>query len=518
MAVKPIVLNFELWPKQLTAFQSFATERLYGGAAGGGKSHLERVESIALCLEIPGLQYYLFRRNFQDLQKSYIQGPNGYNAMLGELITVGSVESVAKEIRFPNGSRIYLCHCQHEKDVFGFNSFEFHVLNIAEAGEFTPFMIKYLRSRVRMDKAFQKNLPKRFIIPKEFWRDPAEPEYSLPKATYTCNPVGPGKAYLKEQFYDGHVPTSYWRAPNRDGGMIRQFIPAQLQDNPSLDPVSYAASLQGIGSKGYVEALLEGRWDATIGAFFPQIDRSKHLIKAFMIPSHWPRFMAYDHGACGGGDPFSIGWYTISDGTLPVYSAYTQDPMVCSRGALVCYRRWNGAGLPKTNVVEIADGIKEREREKILYRVAGGDIVEQRGMGEKDNAGKAWSESIFSLFKKHGISFILADRRRKQGWAQVDYRLTGENGNPLSFWFEDCIEDLDTLGDLQHDLHDPNDVAPGNDHDADRHRYACMTRAFVREEQKTKLIDYKNPKLLMTPAQILQTLKKNKKSSYVTRG
>ena len=120
---KVINLNYELWPKQLEAFRSPATERLYGGAAGGGKSHLERVESIALCLDIPGLNYFLFRRNFQDLVKSYIEGPSGYRQLLGPLIhdpDVKNAEIVAKEIRFPirNGlqSKIFLCHCQHAKE------------------------------------------------------------------------------------------------------------------------------------------------------------------------------------------------------------------------------------------------------------------------------------------------------------------------------------------------------------------------------------------------------------------
>src|SRR5260370_36489749 len=36
-------LNLNLHPKQWVAFESAATEILYGGAAGGGKSHLMRV-------------------------------------------------------------------------------------------------------------------------------------------------------------------------------------------------------------------------------------------------------------------------------------------------------------------------------------------------------------------------------------------------------------------------------------------------------------------------------------------
>lgn len=503
---KEVILNFELWPRQLEAFNSIATERLYGGAAGGGKSHLERIESIALCMEIPGLQYYLFRRSFQDLQKSYVQGPSGYNSLLGELIHNGSVESVAKEIRFPNGSRIYLCHCQYEKDVFGFNSFEFHVLNIAEAGEFTPFMIKYLRSRVRMDKGFQANLPERFILPREWWRDDSKPEYCLPKATYTCNPAGPGKAYLKQQFVDGHRPSELWRAADEDGGMIRQFIPARLNDNPSLDPRQYAAQLQGIGIKAYVDALLQGDWSVTIGAFFPQIDRSKHLIRAFKIPSHWPCFMSMDWGACGDGDPFSIGWYTVVGDLTPAITSFGEKTFL-QRDSLICYRRWNGKGLPKVTAKQVADGIKEREREDILFRVAGGDILEARGHGE----------SIFSIFAQEGIRFRRADMRRLNGWAQMDYRLTGKNDLPLKFWFEECEGDLETIGNLQHDRDNPQDVAAGDDHDADRDRYACMTRPIAITAEDPQEINYTDSNRRATPMSLLEQLSETKSTIYVGR-
>jgi len=41
------VLRWNLHPRQLLAFESRATETLYGGAAGGGKSYLMRLCAIA---------------------------------------------------------------------------------------------------------------------------------------------------------------------------------------------------------------------------------------------------------------------------------------------------------------------------------------------------------------------------------------------------------------------------------------------------------------------------------------
>lgn len=520
MTRKVIELNFELWDRQLEAIQSFAQERLYGGAAGGGKSHLERVESIALSLEIPGLQTYLFRRSFSDLQKSYMEGPTGYDAMLGPLVQEGAAECVAKEIRFPEKrmpdgstrqSKIFLCHCQHEKDIYRFGSFEFHNLMIAEAGEFTPSMISYLRSRVRMPEQFLLELPEKYMLPKKYWVDPNEKEWSFPRLSMTCNPIGPGKAFLKRNFVDGHSPQSYWRAGEDDGGMLRQYIPAKLSDNPSLNPKRYASKLKGIGNAAVVQALLDGNWNVTVGAFFPQIDRNVHIIRSFSIPRHWPRFCVMDYGACGEGDPFSIGWYAISDGSIPFFSPYNSNAVISGqRDSMICYRRWNGAGLPKQDAVQIAHGIKARQAhdEDILFYAAGGDILEQRGHGE----------SIFSLFQKEGITFRRADMRRQNGWGQVDYRLSGENGYPLSFWFEEASGDLDTMGDLQHDILNPSDIARGNDHDADRHRYACMTRPIAKDAPRVEPINYQSPKRQATPAQLIDMITNvSKKSAYVSK-
>src|SRR3712207_5511325 len=143
-------LDIELHPKQAKALQTPANEVLYGGAAGGGKSHLIRIAAILWCSQISGLQVYLFRRIRDDLVKNHMEGPKGFRALLAGWVLCGFAVIVEDEIRFWNGAKIYLCHCKDEKDIYKYQGSEIHVLLIDELTHFTEAMYCFLRNRVRM--------------------------------------------------------------------------------------------------------------------------------------------------------------------------------------------------------------------------------------------------------------------------------------------------------------------------------------------------------------------------------
>ncbi len=74
------------------------------------------------------------------------------------------------------------------------------------------------------------------------------------------------------------------------------------------------------------------------------------------------------------------------------------------------------------------------------------------------------------------------------------------------------------MGDLQHDPLNPQDIAKGNDHDADRHRYASMTRQVGIENAADKPINYDSPSRQPSPQQLLEMItSKSRKSPYVTK-
>lgn len=473
------------------ALQTKATEVLYGGAAGGGKSHLMRVASILWCTAIPGLQVYLFRRIRDDLFKNHMEGPKGFRAILAGWSLSGFVKIVEDEIRFWNGSKIYLCHCKDEKDIYKYQGAEIHVLLIDELTHFTETMYRFLRNRVRMVGI---SLAKQFAG-------------MFPRILCGANPGNIGHLWVKRTFVDGVQDTQVRKAPPSEGGMLRQFIRAVLEDNPSMasDDPGYENRLQGLGSKALVQAMRYGDWDVVEGAFFDCWEPQRHILRPFPVPKDWKRFRSGDWGSA---KPFSIGWWTIVPDDYPALNVFDA-PLIVPRGALVRYREWYGAAkdeggntIPdaglKMDAMEVGRRIAEIEGAKFdetrTKMIAPKTELVTGGVMDPAVFSNHGGPSIGEMLSRGGAGFGPADNTRvpqrgaMSGWNQMRQRMQGDGeGRAMLYCFSTCTDSIRTIPVLQHDTDRPEDLNTDmEDHAADDWRYACNSRPFLPEAPREK--------------------------------
>lgn len=466
------VLNLELHDKQGFALETPATEVLYGGAAGGGKSHLMRCAALTWAAAISGLQVYLFRRVRDDLIKNHMEGPKGFRAMLAGWVELGFCKIVDDEIRFFNGSRIYLCHCKDEKDIYKYQGAEIHVLLIDELTHFSESMYRFLRNRVRMVG----------VKLADEWRG------RFPRILAGANPGNIGHLFVKATFVDGAEDYEIRQMPPEEGGMQRQFIRAVLEDNPSMaaDDPGYEQRLRGLGSEALVRAMRFGDWDVVEGAFYDCWNPRRHIVRPFTIPHGWLRFMSGDWGSAR---PFSFGWWAIASDPHRVENK-DGEIITIPRGCMVRYREWYGATKPnvglKLHADAVARGIKQREAKdevKPTYRVLDPAAFAEDG-----------GESIAQAMGREGVHFKPADNARVSqrgamgGWDQMRSRFVGdEDGNPMIVTFSTCHDSIRTIPALQHDDARPEDVdTDGEDHAGDEWRYGAMSRPWVRPVKTEK--------------------------------
>ena len=281
-------------------------EIFYGGARGGGKTDgVIGKYAIKAQRYGSGFNAIFFRKELPMLD----------DAIARSHIIYGSLgcdwNEQKKTWNFPGGGRLRFRPLERTQDAEKYQGQNLSDICIEEAGNYAlPDAIQRLHAVLRS----ARGVPTQMIL--------------------TGNPGGPGQQWIRERYVDPH-PTGFKvikdELPNGQS-RSRVFIPAKVHDNHILlknDP-NYIASLYLTGSEALVKAWLDGDWNAIEGAYFDCWSSDKHIIKPFEIPSHWTRIMAFDWGSAA---PFSVGWYAVSDGSLPEYP----------RGALIKYREWYGA-------------------------------------------------------------------------------------------------------------------------------------------------------------------------------
>lgn len=457
-------LELRLHPQQGHALTTPATEVLYGGAAGGGKSHLIRVAAITWCMQVPGLQTYIFRRLFPELVANHMQGPTAFPVLLAPLVNAGQVRIVKAEIRFSNGSRIYLRHCQYEHDVFSYQGAEIHVLLIDELTHWTQSMYRYLRGRCRMTA---------IDIP------PAMAGL-FPRILAGTNPGGVGHHWVKKDFVNAG-PGVIRRMRPQEGRMLRQYVPAKLTDNPSLlraDP-DYVYKLEGLGDPLLVRAMKEGDWKIVAGAMFGGVwSDERHVCRPFAIPQGWPIWRGGDDGYASFSalywltqDPDAKTVYVISEiyrtGMLPDESA--QRTLERDKAVMLV----NGYGTRHFNAEPLA-GIMDSAAFADTGTSSAGQKVPSRA-AQMNALGCRWRPAEKGPGSRvHRVQ----DFHRRLAPNPVD-----RAKRPGIIFFDVCQNAIETIPTLPRDPKDPEDV----DTNAEDHAFDAVTYGL----QKT--VSYAGP-------------------------
>ena len=287
-------MEFNITPKQKQFIEASASEVLFGGAAGGGKSYAQLIDAFLFALKYPSSKQLILRRTFPELEKSLIRV--ACDIYPRDLFRYNASKHVG---RFSNGSIVDFAYCDRESDVYKYQSAEYDVIRFDELTHFTEDIYVYLISRVRGTNGYPKQIKS------------------------STNPGGVGHSWVKSRFIDIGEPNC-----EHDEKI---FIPAMVQDNVFLmetDP-GYVKRLEKLSEKDK-QALLFGNWDIFDGQYFTEWNRNIHVISPFEIPKHWRRYFVMDYGL----DMLAGYWIAIDTyGRAYVYREIYQSGLIISEAA-----------------------------------------------------------------------------------------------------------------------------------------------------------------------------------------
>ena len=501
--MKKSEINLTLHPRQAQAFSTTANELLFGGASRGGKSFFIRISLIIWCASIPGLQCFIFRRHFDDVVGNHMHSPSGFKALLAQWVRDKIVVVTETEVRFNNGSLISLCHLSQAKDLDKHQGREKHVLIFDEATQIPERYMRFLRGWCTMPEDMKERLPREY-------------KGKFPKVIYTANPFGVSAGYFRKNFVKAAREFEVWRAPDDDGGMLRQFIPAKIEDNPSEDPTAARSRLSGIGNANYTDALITGNWDAPGGDYFREYSDlfapHGNVLRRFKPAGHLFKFRTFDWG---GADPFAVLWLCVADGEE--FEAEDGTKQWVPAGSLIVYREWYGCdpeeqskGLRLRNE-EIAKGIVSRT----LEATSGITLTDNLPFQDRGFSKNNIKYTIADIFFEHGVPLTYGNTQRKQGWSQMRDRLKGGDAGRLLYFSEDCIFCREYVPALEANPNDPEDAVDKGEatHITDAIRLACAARPRTIEAPRTLDRSESRGTISVSPSEILKTLKQSRSGS-----
>jgi phage terminase large subunit len=372
------------FPRQKQFHRSAARYRLFGGAAGPGKTKALLWEAISQAYEVPGSDSLLLRRTYPELESSLLAyfrrdvPPSLYK----------SYNEAKHVVTWKNGSTTRFGFCRNENDVYRYQGAEFLFIGLDELTHFTLKQWQFLTSRNRCPV-----------------------KGSHPCMAGASNPGNVGHAWVKALWVDHTTPPGYERPELYDPGDYA-FIRARLDDNPIYaNDVEYRRKLE-ILPEHLRRAFLDGDWNVFAGQYFDVFDVGRHTARPedVRLDPWWPRWVSIDWGFL---HPSAVYWHCAvpawgstkyashperSEGSLfarckeggfgPAKSAGPQDDNGSAWGAgIVTYREFVQPGLSPRMLAQAIAERSGRERisevflspDAFAHRTAEASIAEQLG-------------------------------------------------------------------------------------------------------------------------------------------
>src|SRR5271156_667770 len=202
-AIRPLI-EYQAFPRQRVFHLSKAKYRLFGGAAGPGKTKALLMEAIAQAHDFPGVNTLLFRRTFPELEGSLLQ----YFRREVPRDSYRSFSESKHQVEWLNGSITRFGYCASESDVYQYQGGEYLFIGVDELTHFTLRQWQFLTSRNRCTV-----------------------RGSIPCMAGATNPGNIGHAWVKSLWVDRQPAAGMERAEEYNANHYH-FIPARFSDNP----------------------------------------------------------------------------------------------------------------------------------------------------------------------------------------------------------------------------------------------------------------------------------------------
>lgn len=415
---------------QTEALSRSEFEILYGGARGGGKTEAGLawlVEPQYLSNE--NYRALVIRKNVEDL-RDWVDRAKIFYRPLGVQVVGNPVE-----FRFPGGAKI---RTGHLKDADAYEKYQGHEYQKILIEELTQIdeVIKYLKliSSCRSTIGLH------------------------PQVFATTNPGGPGHEWVKQRWVDVADNKTY---VDEVTGRARIFIPAKVQDNPTLvklDP-QYISFLDGLPDD-LRRAWRDGDWDVFEGQFFKNFRKDVHVIPNGPVPQSYNRYRAIDYGYRA---PFCCIWFAVD-------FDYN----------VIVYREHYEAERELPYHIECIKNMSRGEEYKMT--VSDPAMWAKNPVTGKRDAMAGTHRSIADLMASEGISVVKANNDRMSGWSLLRDYLDWEGTvdkierKPKIFIMEGCENLLRELPRAQYDKRKVEDLdTHGSDHALDALRYGLLT-------------------------------------------